>query len=76
MGEEDGLSQRVLNDLYGGPGFLVVVRSASCLSFSFFLCVAGRVYLEAKSYDDEQAWSLSINHSILSGWSLTREGGG
>ncbi len=25
MEEEDGLSQRVLNDLYGGPGFLAVV---------------------------------------------------
>ncbi len=25
MEEEDGLSQRVLDDLYGGPGFLAVV---------------------------------------------------
>ncbi len=43
MVEEDGLSQRVLNDLYGGPGFLTVVliwllpptplRSSSFLSF-------------------------------------------
>ena len=50
--------------------------SASCLSFSVFLCVAGRAYWRerrvgggdgAKSCDGEKAWS-SINHSILSGW--------
>jgi len=40
--------------IYRGPGFLVIVRfgstpttllrSASCLSFSVLLCVAGRAY--------------------------------
>ncbi len=48
--------------------------SASCLSFSDFLCVASRAYWReisgeggrgAKSYDDEKAWS-SVNRSILS----------
>jgi hypothetical protein len=46
--------QRVLNDffIYRGPSFLAVVRfgsspplpSASCPSFSVFLCVAGQAY--------------------------------
>jgi hypothetical protein len=47
--------------------------SARCLSFSVFLCVAGRAcWWErrrgrgAKSYDHRKAWS-STNHSILSG---------
>ncbi len=45
--------------------------SASCHSFSVFLCVAGRAYWRemwggTSSYDCEKAWS-SINHSILSG---------
>ncbi len=69
--------------IYRRPGFLAVVdfgsspthlSSASCLSFSFFLCVAGRAYWrgggvgeEPNAYDNERAWS-SINHSILSGW--------
>ncbi len=53
---------------------LPTIPSASCLSFSVFLCGAGRVYWlggmgwdgrGAKSYDGEKAWS-SINHSILS----------
>ncbi len=67
-----------------GPGFLAIVLfgsspshpSASCLSFSVFLCDAlveltdgrgggRRGWGGAKSYDDEKAWS-SINHSILS----------
>ncbi len=41
---------------------------ASCISFSAFMCVAGRAGRggRAKSYDGEKAWS-SINHSILSG---------
>ncbi len=44
--------------------------SASCLSFSVFLCVSpveltdGRVGGKAKLYDGEKAWS-SIKHSIL-----------
>ncbi len=48
--------------------------SASCLSFSVFLCVAGQAYWResggeggrggAKSYHHEKAW-FSINHSIL-----------
>ncbi len=48
------------------------------LSFSVYLCVAGRAYctderggtgggLGAESYDRENAWT-SINHSILSPW--------
>ncbi len=53
------------------------ISSASCLSFSAFLYVAGRAFWRERgvgrgrdlSYDDEKAWS-SINHSILSGWSL------
>ncbi len=75
--------------IYRGPRFLAVawfgssttpsphyLPSASCLSFSVFLCVAGRAYWRerrvgggdgAKSCDGEKAWS-SINHSILSGW--------
>ncbi len=70
-------------------GFLAVVRlgstptpipplpSASSLSFSDFLCVAGRANWRercgaggrrgAKSYNREEAWP-SINHSILSAY--------
>jgi hypothetical protein len=68
--------------IYRGPGFLAappplhspLPPSASCLSFSVFLCVASRVYCDwrgegggggAKSYDIEKAWP-DINHSILS----------
>jgi hypothetical protein len=49
------------------------ILSASCLSFSVFLCVASRAELKAegegdggggKSFDVEKIWS-SINHSIL-----------
>ncbi len=49
--------------------------SENCLSFSFFLCVAGPACwwergggggLGAESYDRNEDWS-SINHSILSG---------
>ncbi len=46
--------------------------TASCLSFSVFLCVAGQAYWRGgegfggtKSYDGEKSWS-SINHSVLS----------
>ncbi len=72
--------------IYRGQGFLAVVLvgssppppppTASYLSFSDFLCVAGRSNLlteegegggrGAKSFDREKAWS-SINLSILSG---------
>ncbi len=59
---------------------------ARCLTFSVFLCVAGRTYWRerggrrggqgAKSHDREKAWP-SINHSTLSGspsqtWSCRR----
>jgi hypothetical protein len=48
------------------------IPSASCLSFSIFLCITGRaVRLPAggggrtpKSYDSEKAWP-SLNHSVL-----------
>ncbi len=49
--------------------------SASCLSFSVFLSVAGRAYWResgvrgwggSKSYDRKKAWPF-VNHSILSG---------
>ncbi len=69
--------------IYRGSGVLAVVLfgsspttsppAASCLSFSVFLCVAGRAYWRrgrgkggggAKSYDGEKVWS-SINHSML-----------
>ncbi len=66
--------------IYRGPWFgsspapSTPFPSASYLSFSFFLCVAGRYHLwrergggVAESYDSEKAWS-STNHSILSGW--------
>jgi len=55
--------------------------SANCLSFSVFLCLAGRAYCRerggggergAKSYDCKKAWP-SINHSILSARGLRRE---
>jgi hypothetical protein len=49
--------------------------SASCLSFSVFLCIAGQrlptgedgegVEDEPNSYDGEKTWSF-VNHSILS----------
>ncbi len=45
--------------------------SASCLSFSDFLCIAGQAYWRkgggggAKSSEREKAWSF-INHSIIS----------
>ncbi len=52
--------------------------AASCLSFSVFLCVAGRELTDgregggdgrgAKSYDREKAWP-SLNHSIISEYS-------
>ncbi len=48
------------------------LTSGSCLSFSVFLCVAGRVYWRggggcggATKYGGEKTWS-SINHAILS----------
>jgi hypothetical protein len=60
-----------LYDLAPPPSLPLPLPSASCLSFSFFLCVAGRAYWRGgggtKSYDSEEAWS-SINHSVLSGW--------
>jgi hypothetical protein len=52
-----------------------LLPSASCLSFSVFLCVVGRAFWREKGgggggranpYDREKAWS-SVNHSILSG---------
>ncbi len=65
--------------IYRGPGFLAVVwfgsslsppiPSASCRTFSGFLCVAVRAYWGgggvAKSYDRKKAWAF-VNHSILS----------
>jgi hypothetical protein len=67
-----GWQQRVLNDK--GPGLLAFVTlipfpplpSATCLSFSAFLCVRGEGYGD-ESFDRRKAWP-SINHSILSGW--------
>ncbi len=59
--------------------------SANCLSFSVFLCVAGRAYCRerggggvwawsqiTKPYDHKKAWP-SINHSVLSVRGLRRE---
>ncbi len=51
--------------------------SSCCLSFSVFLCVAGRAWgvVADKSYDGEKAW-YSINHSILSrckAWEFQRQ---
>ncbi len=81
------LEQRVLNDLWSARPFspssydlatrtfFPSLLSASCLSFSVFLCVAGRACWRErggggegvpKSYDSEKDWS-SINHSILYG---------
>ncbi len=53
------------------PPLPLSFQKVACLSFSVFLCVAGRgrgwgVGGGAKSYDDEKAWS-SIIHSMLSG---------
>jgi hypothetical protein len=66
--------QRELND-YRGPGFIIIVRFGSypnpspvskCLSFSAFLCVAGRTYRRRGGKGTkEKTWS-STNHSILS----------
>ncbi len=53
-----------------------MIPSASCLSFSVFLCVTGRAYRiltgegegggrGANTYDCKKAWP-SINHSVLS----------
>jgi hypothetical protein len=75
-------SNKVLNDLWRTRLFLRWFDSAprppplspseSCLSFSVFLCVAGRAYWRgwrggrgAKSNYREKAWS-SIKHSLLS----------
>ncbi len=74
--------------IYRGPGFLAVVwfippplPSANCLSFSVFLCLAGRAYYRerggggergAKSYNRKKAWPC-INHSILSVRGFKRE---
>ncbi len=56
--------------------FLPILQSASCLSFSIFLCVVRRAYwLEgggekgAKSYDGEKAWPSTI-HCLLSAWNI------
>jgi len=62
------------------PSPLSPLPSENCLSFSFFLCVAGPACWwhggrggeggggrGAESYDRKKAWS-SINHSILSGF--------
>ncbi len=57
------------------PPPLLPLPSASCLTVSIFLCVAGRAYWRervvdtwrAKSHAAEEAWS-SIHHSILSGF--------
>jgi hypothetical protein len=51
------------------------LRSASCLSFSFLLSVERSEGKEGKSYDVSKL-GPSMNHSILSGWSPTREEGG
>ncbi len=66
--------------IYRGPGFLAVgwfgssptpsppMQSASCLSFSVFLYVAGEAYRMGGGEEGvgEKAWP-SINHSIFSG---------
>jgi hypothetical protein len=60
-------TQRVLNDILR----TTPLSSASCLSFSVFLCVVRRAYRRggggggAESYDGEKAWSSMI-HLILS----------
>ncbi len=70
--------------IYRGPGLLVVIyglaprlsphpllSSESCLSFSVFLCVAGRVTGEVRAGEGDKACDgekvCSTNRSILSG---------
>ncbi len=76
--------------IYRGPGLLALVwfgstpthfpplLSATCLSFSVFLCVGSRAYWGrwggggghgAESYDRKKAWT-SINHSCLQAWQM------
>jgi hypothetical protein len=76
---------REYGTIYRGPGFFAVVwfsssptpdtpflPSASCFSFSVFLCVARRAYCQKEGVGEGGRWVKikarpSMNHSILSG---------